>query len=144
MSAVLSPLPRLRPSLEHDAGLILRAFELAADQPYGFTREDLECVEAYWVHRATGFSSLGCVASLTDGRRFHLAYVGSVEPEEDMLPESVTVTQMMTTEPLPRSSPVSGRASFWIVDVAELNDRLGLPLIPAAPAPVILPLPARH
>jgi hypothetical protein len=139
MSVVLSSLPRLRPSLELDAGLILRAFDLAADQPYGFTREDLECVEAYWVHRAAGFSSLGCVASLTDGRRFHLAYVGSVEPEEDVLPESVAVTQMMTMEPLP-----AGRASFWIVDVAELNDCLGLPLIPAAPPPVILPLPARH
>ena len=139
MSVVVSPLPRLRPSLEQDAGLIRRAFELAADQPYGFTREDLECVEAYWVRRNAGFASLGCVASLTDGRRFHLAYVGSAEPEEDTLPESVTVTQMMTDEPLP-----SGRSPLWIVEVAELNARLGLPLIPPGPVPVLLPLPARH
>lgn len=144
MSIALSTLPCARDSLERDSGLILRAFDLAADQPYGFTREDLECVEAYRVHHSAGFSSLGCVVSLTDGRRFHLAYVGSVQPEEDTLPESVTVTQMMTTEPLPLSSKASGRSSFWIVDVAELNDRLGLPLIPAAPPPVILPLPARH
>ena len=139
MSIALSPLPCARHSLERDSGLILRAFDLAADQPYGFTREDLECVEAYRVNHSAGFSSLGCVVSLTDGRRFHLAYVGSVAPEEDTLPESVTVTQMMTTEGLP-----AGRSSFWIVDVAELNDRLGLPLIPAAPPPVMLPLPARH
>lgn len=141
MSIVLKPLDA-RDSLEMEAGLILRAFELAADQPYGFTREDLECVEAYWAHQAASFSSLGCVVSLTDGRRFHLAYVGGVEPEdepEDTLPESVTVTQMMTHEGFP-----SGRASLWITDVAELNDYLGLPLIPAVPPPVILPLPARH
>lgn len=142
MSLALSSLPDDRASLEMDAGLILRAFELATDQPYGFTQEDLEWVEAYWIHQATSFSSLGCVISLTDGRRFHLAYVGGVEPEdepEDTLPESVKVTQMMTHESFP-----SGRASLWITDVAELNDYIGLPLIPAAPAPVILPLPARH
>ncbi len=46
---------------------------------------------------------------------------------------------MMTTDAFPL-----GRASLWIDDVAELNAHLGLPLIPAAPAPVILPLPARH
>lgn len=136
MSIVPNPLGGTRESLEMEAGLVLRAFELAAKQPYGFTLEDLECVEAYRVLQAVG--SLVCVVSLTDGRRFHLAYVGG-QDAEDSLPESVTVTQMMTTDAFPL-----GRASLWIDDVAELNDYLGLPLIPASPAPVLLPLPARH
>ncbi len=64
-----------------EAGLILRAFELAAEQPYGFTLEDLECVEAYRVLQAVGFRSC-CVVSLTDGRRFHLAYVAGQDAGE--------------------------------------------------------------
>lgn len=123
-----------RDPLDRDAALIRRAFELAAKQPYGFTFDDLEHVEAYRTQPAADVTSLGCVASLTDGRRFHLAYVAG--PHR---PDFVTVTQMMTTEPLP-----SGRSRFWIDDVAELNHRLGLPLIPPPPTPVILPLPARH
>ncbi|NQW53894.1 MAG: hypothetical protein HQ465_21920 [Rhodospirillales bacterium] len=158
MSMVFDHTPDARDSLEMEAGLILRAFELAADQPHGFTLEDLERVEAYWVHLPAAFSSLGCVVSLSDGRRFHLAYVAGTEPEdepEDTLPEAVTVTQMMTTEPLPSShasgrasgsapGSASGRASLWIDDVAALNRHLGLPPLPPAPAPVLLPLPPRH
>ena len=162
MSMVFDRTPDARDSLEMEAGLILRAFELAADQPHGFTLEDLERVEAYWVHLPAAFSSLGCVVSLSDGRRFHLAYVAGTEPEdepEDTLPEAVTVTQMMTTEPLPSShasshasgsapgsapGSASGRASLWIDDVAALNRHLGLPPRPPAPAPVLLPLPPRH
>jgi hypothetical protein len=127
-----------RDPLDREAGLIRRAFELAAAQPYGFTFEDLEQVEAYRTQRAADVTSLGCVASLTDGRRFHLAYVAGPQ-----LSDFVTVTQMVTTQPLP-SIGASGRVSPWIDDVAELNHRLGLPLIPPPPVPVILPLPARH
>lgn len=134
MSTVFDFLPNAKDSLEREAGLIRRAFELAAYQPYGFTFDDLEQVEAYRMQRAADVTSLECVASLTDGRRFHLAFVAGGQR-----PESVKVTQMMTTEPLP-----SGRSRFWIDEVAELNHRLGLPLIPPPPAPVILPLPARH
>lgn len=134
MSTVFDFLPNAKDSLEREAGLIRRAFELAARQPYGFTFDDLEQVEAYRMQRAADVTSLDCVASLTDGRRFHLAFVAGGQR-----PESVKVTQMMTTEPLP-----SGRSRFWIDEVAELNHRLGLPLIPPPPAPVILPLPARH
>ena len=123
-----------RDPLDRDASLIRRAFELAARQPYGFTFEDLEHVEAYRMRPATAVTALDCVASLTDGRRFHLAHVAGPQ-----LSESVKVTQMMTTEPLP-----SGRSRFWIDDVAELNHRLGLPLIPPPHTPVILPLPARQ
>lgn len=134
MSVMFDCLPNARDSLDREASLIRRAFELASAQPYGFTFEELEQVEAYRTQRAAEVTSLGCVVSLTDGRRFHLAYVAG-----PLRPDSVTVTQMMTTEPLP-----SGRSRFWIDDVAELNHRLGLPLIPPPPAPVILPLPARH
>lgn len=123
-----------RNPLEREAGLIRRAFRLAAQQPYGFTFEDLEHVEAYRTQGAAAFISIDCVVSLTDGRRFHLALVAGPQRRE-----SVEVTQLMTTEPLP-----SGPASFWIDDVAELNHHLGLPLIPAGPVPVLLPLPARH
>ena len=141
----MSVLPLLQPdidapdagapdSYEIEADLILRAMELASEQPYGFGVEDLERVEAYWSQLEAELSFLGCVVSLTDGRRFHLALVAG--PQR---PESVKVTQLMTTEPLP-----SGPASFWIEDVAELNHHLGLPLIPPGPAPVLLPLPARH
>ena len=158
MSMVFDRTPDARDSLEMEAGLILRAFELAADQPHGFTLEDLERVEAYWVHLPAAFSSLGCVVSLSDGRRFHLAYVAGTEPEdepEDTLPEAVTVTQMMTTEPLPSShasshasgsapGSASGRASLWIDDVAALNRHLGLPPLTPAPPPLLLPLPPRH
>ena len=132
-----------RDPLERNASLIRRAFELAAQQPYGFTFEDLEQIEAYRMQRAgtvgaLASSTLDCVASLTDGRRFHLAYGAGAHR-----PDSVTVTQLMTTEPFP-SIGASGRLSPWIDDVAELNHRLGLPLIPPPPVPVILPLPARH
>lgn len=132
--------------LDRTAGLIRRAFELAAAQPFGFTFEDLEHVEAYRTLRAADVASLDCVASLTDGRRFHLSHVA--RPHR---PDSVTVTQLMTHEPLPPlratggvPGHVSGRVSPWIDEVAELNHRLGLPLIPPPPIPVILPLPARH
>jgi hypothetical protein len=129
-----------RDPLDREADLIRRAFELAAEQPYGFTFEDLEQVEAYRTRRA-GVSSLACVASLTDGRRFHLSYVTAPGAGAHRA-DSVTVTQLMTHEPPP---PVGAdRVSPWIDDVAELNHRLGLPLIPPPPAPVILPLPARH
>lgn len=132
-----------RDPLERNASRIRRAFDLAAKQPYGFTFEDLEQVEAYRTRHAgtfgtLAFSTLDCVASLTDGRRFHLAYLAG--PQR---PDSVTVRQMVTTEPFP-SIGASGRLSPWIDDVAELNHRLGLPLIPPPPVPVILPLPARH
>ncbi|MFN4017770.1 MAG: hypothetical protein ACK4JB_20685 [Reyranella sp.] len=127
-----------RDPLDREAGLIRRAFDLAAAQPYGFTFEDLEHVEAYRTQRAADVTSLDCVASLTDGRRFRLLHVA--RPHR---PDSVTVTQLMTHEPLP-SLRASGRLSPWIDDVAELNHTLGLPLIPPPPAPVILPLPARH
>ena len=127
-----------RDPLERNASLIRRAFDLAAAQPYGFTFEDLEQIEAYRTRHAGTFMSLDCVASLTDGRRFHLAYGAGAHR-----PDSVTVTQLMTTEPFP-SIGASGRLSPWIDDVAELNNRLGLPLIPPPPVPVILPLPARH
>ena len=127
-----------RDPLERNASLIRRAFDLAAAQPYGFTFEDLEQIEAYRTRHAGTFMSLVCVASLTDGRRFHLAYGAGAHR-----PDSVTVTQLMTTEPFP-SIGASGRLSPWIDDVAELNHRLGLPLIPPPPVPVILPLPARH
>ena len=127
-----------RDSLERNAGQIRRAFDLAPEQPYGFTFEDLEQVEAYRTRQAGTFSTLDCVVSLTDGRRFHLAYLAG--PQR---PDSVTVMQMVTTQPFP-SIGASGRLSPWIDDVAELNHRLGLPLIPPPPTPVILPLPARH
>lgn len=138
MSFAFDCLPNARDPLDRDAALIRRAFALAAQQPYGFTFEDLEQVEAYRVQGAAAVTSLGCVASLTDGRRFHLAYVTG--PHR---PDRVTVTQMMTHEPLPPAR-ASDATSLWIDDVAELNHRLGLPLIPPPPAPVILPLPARH
>lgn len=134
MSVMFDCLPNARDPLDREADLIRRAFELAAAQPYGFTFDDLEQIEAYRTRHAANVTSLDCVASLTDGRRFRLAYVAGPQ-----LSESVKVTQMMTTEPLP-----SGRSLFWIDDVAELNHRLGLPLIPPPPVPVILPLPARH
>lgn len=137
MSVMFDCLPNAKDSLEREAGLIRRAFELAAAQPYGFTFEDLEQVEAYRTRHAADVTSLDCVASLTDGRRFHLAYVA--RPHR---PDSVTVTQLMTHQPLPSAG--AHRLSPWIDDVAELNHRLGLPLIPPPPAPVILPLPARH
>lgn len=143
MSVMFDCLPNARDSgardpLDREAGLIRRAFELAAAQPYGFTFEDLEQVEAYRMQRAADVTSLDCVASLTDGRRFHLAYAAGPQ-----LSDFVTVTQMVTTQPFP-SIGASGRVSPWIDDVAELNHRLGLPLIPPPPVPVILPLPARH
>ena len=138
MSFAFDCLPNARDPLDRDAALIRRAFALAAQQPYGFTFEDLEQVEAYRVQGAAAVTSLGCVASLTDGRRFHLAYLA--DPHR---PDRVTVTQMMTHEPLPPAR-ASDATSLWIDDVAELNHRLGLPLIPPPPAPVILPLPARH
>lgn len=125
-----------RDPLEREAGLIRRAFELAAAQPYGFTFEDLEHVEAYRTRRAADIAALDCVASLTDGRRFLLTHVA--HPQRD----SVTISQLMTHEPPPPAG--ADRLSPWIHEVAELNHRLGLPLIPPPPAPVILPLPARH
>lgn len=126
-----------RDPLDREAAMIRRAFELAADQPYGFTFDDLEQVEAYRTRRAGTSTLLECVASLTDGRRFHLAYVAA--PHR---PDWVTVTQLMTHEPPPATG--ADRVSPWIDDVAELNHTLGLPLIPPPPTPVILPLPARH
>lgn len=138
MSVMFDCLPTARDALDREAGLIRRAFELAAAQPYGFTFDDLEQIEAYRTQRAAEVTSLGCVASLTDGRRFHLAYVAGSHR-----PDFVTVTQMVTTQPFP-SIGTPGRLSPWIDDVAELNHRLGLPLIPPPPVPVILPLPARH
>ena len=138
MSVMFDCLPNARDSLDREAALIRRAFELAARQPYGFTFEDLEQVEAYRTQRAAEVTSLGCVASLTDGRRFHLAYVAGAHR-----PDFVTVTQMVTTQPFP-SIGAAGCLSPWIDDVAELNHRLGLPLIPPPPVPVILPLPARQ
>lgn len=143
MSTVFDCLPNTmdsgaRDPLDREAGLIRHAFELAARQPYGFTFDDLEHVEAYRTQRAADAASLDCVASLTDGRRFHLVHVA--RPQR---PDSVTVTQLMTHEPFP-SLRASGGLSPWIDDVAELNHTLGLPLIPPPPAPVILPLPARH
>lgn len=137
MSVMFDCLPTARDSLDREAALIRRAFELAARQPYGFTFEDLEQVEAYRMRHAAEVTSLGCVASLTDGRRFHLSYVAG--PHR---PDFVMVTQMVTTQPFP-SIGAAGRLSPWIDDVAELNHRLGLPLIPPPPVPVILPLPAR-
>ena len=127
----------VRDPLESNASRIRRAFDLAAAQPYGFTFEDLEQVEAYRMRHAGTFSTLDCVVSLTDGRRFHLAY-GAGPHRSD----SVTVTQLMSHEPPPSTG--ADRLSPWIDDVAELNHRLGLPLIPPPPTPVILPLPARH
>lgn len=138
MSIAFDCLSNARDPLESNASRIRHAFDLAAEQPYGFTFEDLEQVEAYRMRHAGTFSTLDCVVSLTDGRRFHLAY--GAGPQQ---PDSVTVRQMVTTEPFP-SVGASGRLSPWINDVAELNHRLGLPLIPPPPTPVILPLPARH
>lgn len=142
MSPLFDCLPDARDSgagdpLDREARLIRRAFELAAAQPYGFTFEDLEHVEAYRTRRAAGVTALDCVASLTDGRRFLLAHVASSQRAD-----SVTVKQLMTHEPPPATG--ADRVSPWIDEVAELNHRLGLPLIPPPPAPVILPLPARH
>ena len=142
MSTVFDCLPNAmdsgaRDPLDREAGLIRRAFELAARQPYGFTFDDLEHVEAYRTQRAADVASLDCVASLTDGRRFHLSYATGPQ-----LSDSVTVTQLMTHEPPPRNG--TDRVSPWIDDVAELNHTLGLPLIPPGAIPVILPLPARH
>ena len=137
MSTVFDCLSNARDPLDREAGVIRRAFELAAAQPYGFTFEDLEHVEAYRTRRAAGVAALDCVASLTDGRRFLLNHVARPDRAD-----SVTVTQLMTHEPPPPTG--ADRLSPWIHDVAELNHRLGLPLIPPPPAPVILPLPARH
>ena len=47
MSTVHDCLPNARDPLDREAGLIRRAFDLAAEQPYGFTFDDLEHVEAY-------------------------------------------------------------------------------------------------
>jgi len=138
MSVAFDCLPHARDPLDRHAALIRRAFALAAKQPYGFTFDDLEHVEAYRVNLAAASPSLGCVASLTDGRRFHLAYDAGAR-----LSDQVTVTQMMTHEPFPPTR-ASDATSFWIDDVAELNHRLGLPLIPPGAIPVLLPLPARH
>ncbi|MDB5490133.1 MAG: hypothetical protein JWQ58_3848 [Reyranella sp.] len=119
-------------ALDVEADLILCAMELAAEQSHGFTVEDLEQVEAYWSQLEPHVSAVGCVVSLTDGRRFHLLYVAGEEPEderEDGLPdwilESVEVTQLTTTEapPQPQTPP-------WIDDVAALNAWLCLPLVP--------------
>lgn len=137
MSTVYDCLPNARDPLEREAGLIRRAFELAAAQPYGFAFEDLEHVEAYRTRRAADVTALDCVASLTDGRRFLLAHVTSSKRAD-----SVTVRQLMTHEPPPATG--ADRVSPWIDEVAELNHRLGLALIPPTPIPVILPLPARH
>lgn len=142
MSIIFDDLPNARDSgardlLQRNAGLVRRAFERAAEQPYGFTFEDLEQVEAYRPQRAGAFTSLDFVASLTDGRRFRLTYVAGMRR-----PDSVAATQLMTHEPPP--STAAARISPWIDDVAALNHALGLPLIPAAPPPVILPLPARQ
>jgi len=126
-----------RDPLEREASLIRRAFALAAAQPYGFTFEDLEHVEAYRTRGAADVAALDCVASLTDGRRFLLTHVA-----RSHRPDFVTITQLMTHEPPPPAG--ADRLHVWIHEVAELNHRLGLPLIPPPPAPVILPLPARH
>ena len=114
-------------SYEIEADLILRAVELASEQPYGFGVEDLERVEAYWSQLEVELSFLGCVVSLTDGRRFHLLYICGEEPEDepgDALPgpETVQVTQMMTTEDLPPQEEPP-----WIHDVADINAWLRLP-----------------
>lgn len=132
-------------TLDVEADLILCAMELAAEQSHGFTVEDLERVEAYWSQIEPHVSAIGCVVSLTDGRRFHLLYVSGQEPEDEpedglagvltsvsaeggpeWILESVEVTQMTTTEelPQPQSPP-------WIDDVAALNAWLCLPLVPA-------------
>ncbi len=142
MSVAFDCLPNAKDSggrdpLDREAGLIRRAFDLAAEQPYGFTFEDLEHVEAYRTRRAGALTSIDCVVSLTDGRRFLLAHGAS--PHR---PDRVTITQLMTHEPPPLGG--ADRLSPWIDEVAELNHRLGLPLIPPPPAPVLLPLPARH
>ena len=119
-------------TLDVEADLILCAMELAAEQSHGFTVEDLERVEAYWSQLEPHVSAIGCVVSLTDGRRFHLLYVAGEEPEderEDGLPEwileSVEVTQLTTTEALPQP-----QTPPWIDDVAALNTWLCLPLVP--------------
>lgn len=119
-------------ALDVEADLILCAMELAAEQSHGFTVEDLERVEAYWSQLEPHVSAIGCVVSLTDGRRFHLLYVAGEEPEderEDGVPEwileSIEVTQMTTTEALPQP-----QTPPWIDDVAALNTWLCLPLVP--------------
>jgi hypothetical protein len=124
-------------ALDIEADLILCAMELAAEQSHGFTVEDLERVEAYWSQIEPHVSAVGCVVSLTDGRRFHLLYVAGEEPEderEDGLPEwileSVEVTQLTTTEALPLP-----QVPLWIDDVAALNAWLCLPLLPDARMP---------
>jgi hypothetical protein len=121
-------------SYEIEADLILRAMELASEQPHGFGVDDLERVEAYWSQLEVELSFLGCVVSLTDGRRFHLLYICGEEPEDepgDALPgpETVQVTQMMTTEDLPPQEEPP-----WIHDVADINAWLRLPpVVDAAP-----------
>lgn len=137
MSVAYDYLSNARDPLDRKAAQIRRALDLAAQQPYGFTFEDLEQVEAYRTRRASTFTALDCVASLTDGRRFHLAYAAGPQTRE-----RVTVTQLMTHEPPPPSG--ADRVSPWIDEVAELNHTLGLPLIPPGAIPVLLPLPARH
>jgi hypothetical protein len=122
-----APDPDALDSYEIEADLILRAMELASEQPHGFGVEDLERVEAYWSQLEVELSFLGCVVSLTDGRRFHLLYICGEEPEDepgDALPgpETVQVTQMMTTEDLPPQEEPP-----WIHDVADINAWLRLP-----------------
>lgn len=138
MSAL--PIPEIpefdgQDTFEIEADLILRAMELAAEQEScGFTVDDLEQVEAYWSQLEADFSFVGCVVSLSDGRRFHLLYICGEEPEDepgDYLPgpDTVQVTQMMTIEDLPPQQDPP-----WIHDVRELNAWLGLPVDPEAQA----------
>lgn len=120
----------LRGTFEIEAGIIGRSLMLAAKKPLGFTVDDVERVEAYWVRLFIGLSSSGCVLTIDDGRRFEIIYDSGLAPDDETAgnrPESVSVRQMTTTEGFSASQEPP-----WNDDVAELNDFLGLPTNPNA------------
>ena len=118
-----------RDTFEVEACLIAEALVVAAKEPHGFTVDDVDRVEAFWSYLASDYSSVGCVVSLSDGRRFEITYNPGEEPEDEPeeKPPTLEVRQMATTECFSaRQQPP------WVDDVSELNEYLGLPADPNA------------
>lgn len=122
-------------TFEVEAGLIAEALVEAAKQPHGFTVDDVDRLEAFWSYLGRDYSSVGCIATLSDGRRFEISYNPGQEPEDEPeeKPPTLEVRQMATTEGFSASQQPP-----WVDDVSELNEYLGLPADPNARAAALV------